>query len=98
MSIMHPRRALVAVAGSLLAFGTMASAGSAMNDLSGADIANTGNPHAQVVGGPTVIQKLAEPAAPGDDNASAHASLGSSGDPEDDLAGALYAMGPAAAA
>src|SRR2546423_2345103 len=98
MSSIHPRRALVAVAGTLLAFGTTASAASAMVDLSGSPIANTSNPQAQVVGGPTVVQKLADPATPNDDDPSALAALGSPGDPEDDLAGALDTMGVAAAA
>jgi hypothetical protein len=98
MSIMHPRRALVAAAGTLLAFGTMASAAGALTDLSGQAIPNTGNPQAQVVSGPTVVEKLADPATPNDDNPSALAALGSPGDPEDDLAAAMDAMGAAAAA
>ena len=96
MSIMHPRRALVAIAGTMLAIGTGASAASAMTDLNGQPIANTSNPQGQVVGGPTVVQKLADPATPNDDSPSALAALGSPGDPEDDLADALDAMGAAA--
>jgi hypothetical protein len=96
MSILHPRRALVAIAGTMLAIGTGASAASAMTDLNGQAIANTSNPQAQVVGGPTVVQKLADPATPNDDSSSALAALGSPGDPEDDLADALDAMGAAA--
>jgi hypothetical protein len=97
MSIMHPRRALVAVAGSLLAFGATASAAMAMTDLSGAAIPNTSNPQAQVVGGPSIVQKLATPSTPADDGA-ALASLGSQGNPEDDLGSALDTMSAAAAA
>ena len=97
MSIMHPRRALVAVAGSLLALGATASAALAMTDLSGAAIPNTSNPQAQVVGGPSIVQKLATPTTPADDGA-ALASLGSQGNPEDDLGSALDTMSAAAAA
>src|SRR3954471_8447114 len=96
MSIMHPRRALVAIAGTMLAIGTGASAASAMTDLNGQPIANTSNPQGQVVGGPAVVPKLADPAPPNDDSPSALAALGSPGDPEDDLADALDAMGAAA--
>src|SRR3954453_1614038 len=98
MSIMHPRRALVAVAGALLAFGTSASAASALTDPSGQHITNTGNPQAQLVGGPSIVQKLYNPATPGDDNPSTLSSLGDLGDPESDLGDALDSMGAAAAA
>src|SRR4051812_35306892 len=98
MSIMHPRRALVAVAGTLLAFGTSVSAASALNDTSGQHITNTGNPQAQLVGGPSIVQKLYNPATPGDDNPSTLSSLGDLGDPESDLGDALDSMGAAAAA
>src|SRR3954468_16248496 len=97
MSIMHPPRALVAVAGTLLAFGTSVSAASALNDTNGQHITNTGNPQAQLVGGPSVVQKLANPASPGDDDPSALNSLGDLGDPESDLGDALDSMGAAAA-
>src|SRR3954453_23169445 len=98
MSIMHPRRALVAVAGTLLAFGATASATWAMTDLNGQPIPNTSNPQAQVVGGPTVVQKLADPATASDDDPNPLAALGSPGAPKDDLPAALDPMGAAAAA
>jgi hypothetical protein len=98
MSIMRPRRALVAVAGTLLAFGTSVSAASALNDTNGQHITNTGNPQAQLVGGPSVVQKLFNPASPGDDDPSALNALGDLGDPESDLGDALDSMGAAAAA
>src|SRR3954447_7927524 len=97
MSIMHPRRALVAVAGTLLAFGTSVSAATARTDPSGQHITNTGNPQAQLVGSPSVVQKLFEPASPGDDNPAALNALGNLGDPESDLGDALDAMAAAAA-
>src|SRR3954471_6029863 len=97
MSIMHPRRALVAVASTLLALGPSASAASALTDPNGQHITNTGNPQAQLVGGPSVVQKLFEPASPGDDNPAALNALGNLGDPESDLGDALDAMAAAAA-
>src|SRR5947209_4602618 len=98
MSIMHPRRALVAVVSSLLALGATASAASAMTDLNDNAIPNTSNPQAQVVGGPTIVQKLATPTTPNDDDPNTLAQLGSQGNPEDDLGNALDTMGAAAAA
>src|SRR4051812_18420006 len=98
MSTPHSRRALATVAGALLAIGGLAPAAHAMTDLSGQSIANTGDPQAQVVGGPSVIAKLADPTTPANDDPGTLASLGSPGNPEDDLAGAMDAMAAAASA
>src|SRR3954451_7065166 len=98
MTHLNPR-GLAAVASSLVALGALApTAGARLNDIGGQPIANTGNPQAQLVGGPSVIQKLGTPASPGDDSPNALATLGSPGDPETDLAAALDSMGAAAAA
>src|SRR3954468_2307335 len=98
MTHLNPR-GLAAVASSLFALGALApAAGARLNDIGGQPIANTGNPQAQLVGGPTVVQKLGTPATPGDDNPAALAALGSPGDPETDLGAALDAMSAAAAA
>src|SRR3954462_3595440 len=97
MTHLNPR-GLAAVASSLFALGALApAAGARLNDLGGQPIANTGNPQAQLVGGPTVVQKLGTPATPADENPAALAALGSPGDPEADLAAALDNMGAAAA-
>jgi hypothetical protein len=99
MTNLNPRN-LAAVATSLLALGALAPAADAANilDIGGQAIPNTGNPQAQLVGGPTVVTKLGTPATPSDDNPAALAALGSPGDPESDLAAALDSMGAAAAA
>lgn len=92
-------RGLAVLATSLFALGALApSAGARLTDIGGQAIPNTGNPQAQQVGGPTVLQKLGTPSTPGDDNPSALAALGSPGDPETDLGSALDSMGAAAAA
>src|SRR3954453_1868146 len=98
MTHLNPR-GLAAVASSLFALGALApAAGARLNDIGGQPIANTGNPQAQPVGGPTALQKLGTPPTPADDNPAALAALGSPGDPETDLASALDSMGAAAAA
>src|SRR5947208_510611 len=98
MTPLNPR-GLAALATSLFAIGALApAANAALNDLGGQAIPNTGNPQAQLVGGPSVIQKLGTPATPNDDNPNTLASLGSPGDPETDLGAALDSMGAAAAA
>src|SRR3954447_22708115 len=98
MTNLNPR-GLAALATSLFAFGALAPVASArLDDLGGQPIPNTGNPQAQLVGGPSVVQKLGTPATPGDDNPNALAALGSPGDPEADLVAALDSMGAAAAA
>src|SRR4051795_6459482 len=98
MTHLNPR-GLAALATSLFAFGALAPVASArLDDLGGQPIPNTGNPQAQLVGGPSVVQKLGTPATPGDDNPNALAQLGSPGDPETDLTAALDSMGAAAAA
>src|SRR3954470_19274036 len=91
-------RGLAALASSLFALGALApAAGARLNDIGGQPIPNTGNPQAQLVGGPSVIQKLGTPASPADDDPNALAQLGSPGDPETDLTAALDSMGAAAA-
>src|SRR3954464_9962008 len=98
MTNLNPR-GLAALATSLFAFGALAPVASArLDDLGGQPIPNTGNPQAQLVGGPSVVQKLGTPATPGDDNPNALAALGSPGDPDGDLVAALDSMGAAAAA
>jgi hypothetical protein len=95
MTHLNPR-GLAAVATSLFALGALAPAANAA--IGGQNIPNTGNPQAQLVGGPTVVQKLGTPVTPGDDNPAALAALGSPGDPETDLGNALDSMAAAAAA
>src|SRR3954452_5638509 len=98
MTNLNPR-GLAELATSLFGFGALAPVASArLDDLGGQPIPNTGNPQAQLVGGPSVVQKLGTPATPGDDNPNALAALGSPGDPEADLVAALDSIGAAAAA
>lgn len=79
------RRLVVAAAAAGLALLGVAAPASALNDLAGNPIPNTGLQSPT----PSLLKLLADPATPLDDDPAALALLGSPGNPEDDLAGAL---------
>jgi hypothetical protein len=77
----------IATAAALLAL-TAAPAG-ALVDRNGAQVPDTGPPQDQLAAGPQVVQVLAAPDTPIDDDPAALSALGSPDDPEADLVAAL---------